>query len=225
MLRESGSVWSRGGARLLSGAVAFYALLSLIPVFVLAIRVAGAVTSEQAAAWYQRAATQGLATAQYRLAALYERGLGVKSDPARARVWYKRAAEQGNLKAMHNLAVLSAGRDHGSADYAAAAQWFTEAAERGLSDSQYNLGVLFESGLGVTKDPVTAYKWYAIAARGGDRESARRQDVLKQKLDAVSLRAAEEAISQWRPHGIEHLANDAKAAGNAWKARANANPG
>lgn len=175
----------------------------------------------QAALWYQRSAAQGLATAQYRLAALYERGLGVKADPARARVWYLRAAEQGSVKAMHNLAVLSASRDHGSTDYPTAVQWFGEAAERGLSDSQYNLGVLYESGLGVTKDPVAAYKWYAIAARTGDAEAVRRQQILRSKLDAITLQQAEESIQDWRPKSIDSKANDAMAAGLAWKSRAN----
>lgn len=173
----------------------------------------------QAAAWYQRAANQGLAIAQYRLAALYERGLGVKPDPARARIWYKRAAEQGNVKAMHNLAVLSAGRDQSSPDYPSAVQWFTEAAERGLPDSQYNLGVLYESGLGVAKDPLAAYKWYALAARSGDREAARRYELLRAKFDPLSLKAAEESVATWKSRPIENAANDAMAAGSAWKAR------
>ncbi len=174
----------------------------------------------QAAAWYQRAANQGLPAAQYRLAALFERGLGIKADPARARVWYKRAAEQGNVKAMHNLAVLSAGRDQGSADYPTAVQWFSEAAERGLSDSQYNLGVLYESGLGVPKDTIVAFKWYAIAARNGDKEASRRHEMLRAKLDAVALQAAEESVQSWRARPTESSANDAIAAGTAWKTRA-----
>ena len=41
--------------------------------------------------------------AQFRLGTLYERGVGVKTDLARAKIWYSRAAEQGNVKAMHNL--------------------------------------------------------------------------------------------------------------------------
>ncbi len=178
----------------------------------------------QAATWYQRAAAQGLAPAQYRLAALYERGLGLKADPQRALLWYKRAAEQGSVKAMHNLAVLSASRDQGTADYPTAVQWFGEAAERGLSDSQYNLAVLFESGLGVSKDLVAAYKWYAIAARSGDSEAVRRQQLLKSKLDAVTLQKAEDSIEIWRPRPTEGTANDAIAAGIAWKARANGSP-
>ena len=79
---------------------------------------------KEAAQWYQRAATSGFAMAQFRLGTLYERGVGVTTDSARAQVWYSRAAEQGNVKAMHNLAVLIAAGS-GKPDYATAARWFT----------------------------------------------------------------------------------------------------
>lgn len=46
VVRESLRVWSRGGARFLSGAVAFYALLSIIPVFMIAVQIAGLATGE-----------------------------------------------------------------------------------------------------------------------------------------------------------------------------------
>lgn len=55
--RESLRLWSRGGARFLSGAVAFYALLSAVPVLVIAIQLAGLATSESAA---QRALLENL---------------------------------------------------------------------------------------------------------------------------------------------------------------------
>ena len=175
----------------------------------------------QAAAWYQRAATQGLAAAQYRLAALYERGIGVTADQARAKAWYKRAAEQGNLKAMHNLAVLSAGSSEGAtADYATAGRWFGEAAAHGLADSQYNLGILHENGLGVAKDHAAAYKWYALAARSGDKEAVRRRELARERLGADALKLAEAGIAAWRAQPADQLANDARAAGQAWKARA-----
>jgi localization factor PodJL len=174
----------------------------------------------QAAVWYRRAATQGLAAAQYRLATLYEQGLGVKGDVAQARLWYQRAAEQGNLKAMHNLAVLSAGRDAAKPDYSAAARWFNEAAEHGLGDSQYNLGVLYESGLGVPKSAAAAYNWFALAAAGGDKEASRRRDLVRAKLDPAALRAADRQIAEWQARPVDQLANDARAAGEAWKSRA-----
>ncbi len=49
VVRESFSVWSHGGARFLSGAVAFYALLSVVPVFMIAIQIAGLATDENVA--------------------------------------------------------------------------------------------------------------------------------------------------------------------------------
>ncbi len=175
----------------------------------------------QAVRWYQRAASQSHAPAQYRLGTLFERGLGVKADAARARVWYQQAADQGHVKAMHNLAVLSASRESGSPDYATAGRWFKEAAERGLADSQYNLAVLCESGLGMQKDLPQAYKWFSIAARSGDREARRRLDILRPKLSASEIAAGEGLVSAYVPKLADRLVNDAHAAGEAWKGRAN----
>ena len=39
-------------------------------------------------------------------------------------------------------------------------------------------------------------------------------------MDAITLQRAEESIEGWRPKSVEGLANDAVAAGTAWKARA-----
>lgn len=173
---------------------------------------------KQAIYWYGRAAARGFAIAQYRLGTLHERGLGAKADAARAKSWYVRAAEQGNIKAMHNLAVMAAGQSP-SGDYATAARWFQEAAERGLADSQYNLAVLIESGLGLPRDPKQAYVWLSLAAASGDKEAARRRDQVRATLDPTSHKAANATIETWRPKQPDLMANDARAAGEAWKAR------
>jgi localization factor PodJL len=178
----------------------------------------------QAAIWLQRAAAQGFAAAQYRLATAYERGLGVPADPARARAWYLRAAQSGNVKAMHNLAVMSANKESGAPDYVAAIQWFNEAAERGLADSQFNLAILIEGGLGVPKDLALAYKWYSLAARGGDREAVRRRDALKARLSPDELQDAVAAVAAWRAKPVDLVINDVRAASDAWKSRAVAQP-
>jgi localization factor PodJL len=179
---------------------------------------------QQALRWYQRSASQGFAPAQYRLGTLYERGLGVAADSARARVWYQRAAEQSHVKAMHNLAVLSASRDGGNPDYTTAARWFKEAAERGLADSQYNLAVLFESGLGVQKDLQQAYKWFSVASRAGDKEALRRLVMLRGKLATAEIAKGEQLVAAYVPKPVDRAVNDAHAAGEAWKARAQAEP-
>ena len=173
----------------------------------------------EAARWYQLSAAKGFAQSQYRLGTLYERGLGVKKDLARARVWYGRAAEQGNVKAMHNLAVLIAGSE-GEPDYKTALHWFSEAAEHGLADSQFNLGVLYENGLGVAADRVTAYKWYALAATGGDKDAGGLRDALKAKMPADERKKAEHLVNTFKARPPIRLANDALAAGEDWKRRA-----
>jgi localization factor PodJL len=171
----------------------------------------------EAAKWYQRAAERGFAPAEYRLATFYERGLGLKEDRSLAALWYGRAASQGNVKAMHNLAVLSASQNGQAPDYTTAAQWFEEAAKRGLFDSQFNLAILYENGLGVQRDLKRAFMWLSLAARDGDVDAVRRRDILRGKLTADEMSAAEQMIAGWKPVPLDPSVNDARAAGQAWQ--------
>jgi localization factor PodJL len=150
---------------------------------------------EEAAHWYERAASKGLTPAQFRYASLLEKGQGVKKDLAQARRLYLAAAAKGNSKAMHNLAVLYAEGIDGKSDYGTAVQWFRKAAQRGIADSQYNLGVLCARGLGTAKSYTEAYKWFALAAAQGDKESAKKRDDIAAHIDAAALAAAQQAVT------------------------------
>lgn len=172
---------------------------------------------KEAAKWYTRSADQGFAPAEYRLGALYERGLGLKADRALAAAWYRRAADQGNVKAMHNLAVLSANQTDQSPDYTTAAQWFEQAASRGLADSEFNLAILYENGLGVKRDLKQAYMWISLAAQSKDADAVRRRDILRGKLTADEIAAAERMIAAWKPIPVNRAVNDARVAGQEWK--------
>ena len=57
----------------------------------------------KAVEWYQKAAEQGLAHAQYNLGVMYEEGRGVKQDYIKAVEWWQKAAEQGHSYAQNNL--------------------------------------------------------------------------------------------------------------------------
>ena len=46
---------------------------------------------QQAAQWYQKAANQGHAVAQYNLGVMYYNGLGVPQDDQQAKAWYQKA--------------------------------------------------------------------------------------------------------------------------------------
>jgi localization factor PodJL len=165
------------------------------------------VNLEEAARWYDRAASKGLAPAQFRYASMLEKGQGVKKDLAQARRLYLAAAAQENGKAMHNLAVLYAEGIEGKPDYGTAALWFRKAAQRGIADSQYNLGVLCARGLGTEKSFDEAYKWFALAAAQGDREAAKKRDEIASHLDAQALAAAQKTVKSFAPTAQPQDAN------------------
>ncbi len=56
---------------------------------------ASAQSYREAAGWFERAAKQGFPDSQYNLALLYEHGLGIEQDLARAYQWYVEAAKAG----------------------------------------------------------------------------------------------------------------------------------
>ena len=186
-----------GGPKLRSAAIAGDAAAA----YEVAVRFAEGrgvpVNMDEAAHWYERAASKGLTPAQFRYASLLEKGLGVKKDLGAARRLYLAAATKGNSKAMHNLAVLYAEGIDGKPDYAIAVQWFRKAAQRGIADSQYNLGVLCARGLGTDKSYAEAYKWFALAAAQGDEEAAKKRDEIAADLDASALAAARQAVKSF----------------------------
>lgn len=155
----------------------------------------------------RRAANQGLAMAQYRLAKLFERGEGVPVDLAQARQWTERAAAAGNRKAMHDLGVYYARGEGAPLDEASAFRWFRQAAELGVADSQFNLGVLYQQGRGTTASPQEALYWFAIAARAGDNDARARVATLENQL-------APEQVAQTRARLADFRAKPASARAN-----------
>jgi localization factor PodJL len=170
-----------------------------------------------AAELYRRAAEKGFAPAQYRLASMHEKGVGVARDVNLARTWYAKAAEQGNIKAMHNMAVLHAeGAFDGKPDYGAAAQWFRQAAEHGLRDSEYNYAILIARGLGSERDLEAAYKWFALAAAQGDEDASAKRDEVGRRLDADALERSKAAVAAFKPLAAPEMANDATLPAVSW---------
>lgn len=45
--------------------------------------------------WYEKAAEQGMAEAQYQCGVIYEKGTAMRLGKSRALYWYKKSAEQG----------------------------------------------------------------------------------------------------------------------------------
>ena len=59
--------------------------------------------------WYEKAAEQGIANAQYNLGYCYEKGYGVTKDKEQAMQWYKKAADQGHESAKEAIDGMESG--------------------------------------------------------------------------------------------------------------------
>ncbi|MEK7223429.1 MAG: tetratricopeptide repeat protein, partial [Pseudomonadota bacterium] len=70
--------------------------------------------------------------AQYRLAVMYQNGLGHVRNEMMAYKWMHTAAEQGNSLAQHGLGFMYMQGECVAKNEAMAAEWFRRAAEQGL---------------------------------------------------------------------------------------------
>lgn len=136
---------------------------------------------EKAAAWYKRAAAQGVAHAQNNLGLMLAQGRGVPRDPQRAAELWLAAAQQDHAIAQFNLALAYFRGEGLNQDKAKAEMWFRRAAELGLADAQYALGQIRRLGLTGTVDEGEALNWYQLAAAQGHEKAA---------SEAAELRAA-----------------------------------
>lgn len=170
------------------------------------VRLANAQTPE-GIALLRRAANQGLAMAQYRLAKLFERGEGVPADILQARQWTERAAAAGNRKAMHDLGVFYARGEGAPLDEATAFRWFRQAADLGVADSQYNLGILYAQGRGTVANPQEAFFWFLVAARSGDTDARARAASMEAKLTAEQAQQARARASAFTARPASARAN------------------
>jgi localization factor PodJL len=170
----------------------------------------------KAAAWFERAASQGLVPAQYRLGSMTEKGLGRPKDLNAARELYEQAAGRGNVQAMHNLGVLHAEGGLGAPDMATALAWFQEAAAHGVKDSQFNLGVIYTRGLASPQDLPEAYLWFALAAQQGDKDATGKRDQIAAKLKAQELETAKKMVADWKAQPVDRTANEVAGPPGGW---------
>lgn len=98
-----------------------------------------------------KAATMGLAEAQYETAEHYALGIGVPANEAAARGWYDRAARQGVVRAQYALARLHDRNQPGQRDEEAL-RWYRAAASQGHPGAQLALARLDSVGLGRSGD-------------------------------------------------------------------------
>lgn len=112
-------------------------------------------------------AEAGHVAAQYNVARMFDSGIGVPEDDAKAALWYGRAAEQDFAPAIRELALSYLDGEGVPADPAKGIGLLEEAADAGDAHANFELGMLYREGSVVQKDYAEAMKWYLTAAAQG----------------------------------------------------------
>jgi len=121
--------------------------------------------------------------AQAYLGMMYQDGIAVRMNVAKAAYWYEKAAEQGNDRGQSSLALLYEQGQGVTQDFVKAAYWHLKAAEQGNDGSQKNLGDLYSHGMGVEKDYDKAVFWYRKAAAQGNQDALNRLKELRVPIE------------------------------------------
>lgn len=120
-----------------------------------------------AMSWFKKAAEQGYAPAQARLADI----LDYSEANEEALEWYRKAADQGSVDGAYGLARMYANGEGVERSNEEAVRWFNRAAEQGHQGAMWTLADAYESGgLGLKPDSALALKWLRTAAErpGGE---------------------------------------------------------
>lgn len=119
--------------------------------------------------WYQKAASNGLAEAQYKLGMLFGNGDGVPKDSGKAFEWYLKAAMQGHAGAQ---AELGHSYEYGigvSKDSAKAVWWYQKAVAQNNVEAEKALGWAYLGGYSlVPKNEAKGIELILKAASQGD---------------------------------------------------------
>jgi TPR repeat protein len=122
----------------------------------------------EASKWYGKAADQGNADAQFKLATLFHEGApGLKKSPERAAKLYEAAAKQNHAEAQNWLGYCY---QHGlgvAQDDAKAVEWYRKSADAKLPMAENNLGLMYLSGKGVEQDYRKAFELFERSANQG----------------------------------------------------------
>ena len=80
--------------------------------------------------WFQKAALQGLVSAQYNLSVMFANGQGIRQDDVQTVKWSRLAAKQGHPEAQYQLGLLYAVGAGLEQNFVQAYKWFSLAATR-----------------------------------------------------------------------------------------------
>ncbi len=137
---------------------------------------------QAAVEWFNRAAGQGNASAQYWLGLMYGAGRGVQLNFKNGFEWSLKAASQGHAPAQLSVGhFYEVGGEGVPQNDAEAVRWYIKAAEQGESDkgSEFRLGLSYYAGIDVDKNISEAKKWFNKAHEHGHPQAINMLEIIE----------------------------------------------
>jgi TPR repeat protein len=147
----------------------------------------------------RRLADEGDPRVEYKVAVMYNYGLGIPLDYGEGSVWLLRSAEQGFAPAETALGDMFRQGKGVDRNYAEAAKWYLKAAEQGDGSAQHSLGAAYAAGRGVPQDDVEGYMWLSLAAAKLEPGANADRDAVAARMTPEQMSTAEEFVREWKP--------------------------
>jgi len=108
-------------------------------------------------------AAEGDPEAQFRMAIMYQNGLGMVKNDQSAFDNMKAAAEQDHALAMHGLGFMYMEGECTEKDMPLALEWFHKASDAGMQGSMTTLAMMYRDGNGVEQNQDEANRLFKLA--------------------------------------------------------------
>ncbi|OUD15255.1 tetratricopeptide repeat protein [Thioflexithrix psekupsensis] len=144
------------------------------------------------------AAQAGDALSMFKLAIMFQDGVGTAPNSARALEWLQQAAQANVADAQARLGTFYLTGELLTQDFQQAEYWLTRAASLGESVSMALLGTLYRDAKGVKRNVITAMQWFILSAYHGNTEALSSLDELvRWHSTPIQQEAAQHAALMW----------------------------
>jgi TPR repeat protein len=155
-------------------------------------------SSGEAVDWYRKAAENGTAPVQMKLASLLLDGRAGTLDYAEVHGLCEKAAKLHYSPADYCMGELYAEGLGVERDLSKAAQWFTEGSNSGHALSTLRLGQMYMKGEGLQQDKISAYEFIYLAATSPELPQAKQEkERLEKELTPKELKKAKTKADDW----------------------------
>ncbi|MEP2029946.1 MAG: caspase family protein [Paracoccaceae bacterium] len=152
----------------------------------------------QAVAYFTKAADSGSPEAQFELGKLYENGIGIAQDSARALSLYQQAADQDFADAINDLAFLYYQGGLGLArNQRKSLAMFERAADLRHPQAMFNFAALIDDGIIPSKGPEQAAEYLFLALRTGSRDVYNELSTRAEAFSSETRRALQKKLNEF----------------------------